>query len=142
LENSKTSAELLAAYRAAQYRVNAVPASFCILVGQLSTELLRLYAGASQSSAAFLTAFNPRSQQLSDEANSAAHKCLLKVLRALPVETIEGTGSDPQGSWPEERSVLALGLELGVAKSIGNQFNQNAIIWASADAVPRLVVLR
>lgn len=142
LEESKIAADLLDAYRATRYWVNAVAEPFFLQVGQPSPEMLSLYAAAPQRCAAFLTACNPYSEQLSAEANRAAHECLLEVLDALAVQTFEGAGRDPVGVWPEERSVLVLGLGLDAARSIGDQFNQNAVIWAAADAVPRLIVLR
>ena len=142
LEESKIAAELLDAYRATRYWVHAVPKPFCLQVDHPSQELLGLYAAAPKRCAAFLTACNPYSEQLSAEANLAAHECLLSALDALAVHTIEGAGRDALGVWPEERSLLVLGLELDVARAIGNRFRQNAIVWASKDAVPRLIVLR
>ena len=38
--------------------------------------------------------------------------------------------------------MLALGLALEHAKAIARRFEQNAIVWAAADAIPRLVLLR
>lgn len=36
---------------------------------------------------------------------------------------------------------LVLGLALEAAKSLGNAYEQNAVIWCGADAVPNLVLL-
>jgi hypothetical protein len=66
-------------------------------------------------------------------------------LRQLPggkERMIEGAGYDPRGTWPEEKSFLVLGLDLETSRALGREFNQNAIVWAGTDAIPRLVLLR
>jgi hypothetical protein len=51
-------------------------------------------------------------------------------------------GFDPSGNWPAEKSFLALGLDLEVSRALGAEFQQNAVLWANADAIPRLILLR
>jgi len=34
------------------------------------------------------------------------------------------------------------GLSLEASKSLGARFEQNAIVWSGADAVPQLILLR
>ena len=53
-----------------------------------------------------------------------------------------GFGEDGEGLWPGEPSFLALGVSLDTAKSLGVEFHQNAIVWASEDATPQLILLR
>ena len=45
-------------------------------------------------------------------------------------------------SWPAERIYFALGLSLQAARSVGALFNQDAIVWVGADAIPQLILLR
>ena len=40
------------------------------------------------------------------------------------------------------QAILVLGLALEAAKSLGNAYEQNAVIWCGPDAVPSLVLLR
>jgi hypothetical protein len=42
---------------------------------------------------------------------------------------------------PGEPSFLAFGLALEASKTLGKAYEQNAIIWCGADAVPNLVLL-
>jgi hypothetical protein len=35
-----------------------------------------------------------------------------------------------------------LGMALDAAQEVGRRYGQNAIVWAGADAVPELVLLR
>jgi len=55
---------------------------------------------------------------------------------------LDGFGQDPAGKWTEEESFLVLGISLEAAKKLGNQFEQNAIVWSDSDAVPQLIMLR
>ncbi|MBI0412378.1 MAG: DUF3293 domain-containing protein, partial [Nitrosospira sp.] len=41
-----------------------------------------------------------------------------------------------------EKGFLAVGVDLVTAQRLGDQYGQNAILWADEDAVPRLVLLR
>ena len=62
-------------------------------------------------------------------------------LELRPGQLIEGIGIDPSGEWPAEKSFLALGLDLETSRALGREFGQNAIVWAGADAIPRLILL-
>jgi hypothetical protein len=54
----------------------------------------------------------------------------------------QGSGSEKGSKWPAERSYFALGMALEPAEAIGRHFDQDAIVWVGADAIPRLVLLR
>jgi hypothetical protein len=54
---------------------------------------------------------------------------------AMPALSPTGNG------WPPKPSVLVFGLELQAAGSMGQRFEQNALLWCGGDGVPRLVVL-
>ena len=59
---------------------------------------------------------------------------------AYPV--IESLNLDPADSWPAEKSFFVPGLDLNTSQSLGQQFDQNAIVWIDSDAIPRLILLR
>ncbi len=139
---SKIPADLIASYRAADYRAGFGSASISLRIDQYSESLAQLLAASGQQCAVFITACNPGSQPQSPAANQAAHARLHEELSRHTDQIIEGTGSDPSGAWPAEPSLLALGVELDVAEALGRQFGQNAIVWAGADAIPRLMLLR
>ncbi len=97
---------------------------------------------SGQSCAAIISADNPYSRQLSNEENLIAHESLRNFLRQHPYPMIESLNIDPTNLWPAEESFFVLGLDLNTAKSLGQQFNQNAIVWIGSDAIPRLILLR
>lgn len=91
---------------------------------------------------AFVTAHNPFGRRLSDEENAARHLLLVAELDRMGFRSMGGRGSDPTGNWPSEESLLIIGLSREAAIRLGNQFDQDAILFSDDDFVPRLVVLR
>ena len=133
--------ELIDAYRATNFRV-LEPVSFVLRIGEFSPVLEDLYRDRSVSSAAFLTAWNPYSNETEAVDNEMANDTLKRVLKEEQIIFYEGIGEDPTGEWSGEPSVFALGLFREKAISIGRAFNQNSIVWIGSDAVPELVLLR
>jgi hypothetical protein len=132
---------LIADYQVANYEIGEGAQRFVMKVDQRSEELALLYRDRRISRAAYITACNPYSVKHTPAENDAAHGALLRELHTRSVEWIASVSKAPDGSHPE-KGVLALGLELEVAKAIGEQFRQNAIVWAGEDATPGLVLLR
>ncbi|MBA3754777.1 MAG: DUF3293 domain-containing protein [Nitrosomonas sp.] len=132
---------LVANYRATHYQIGTGSDSIFLRIDQYSESLAKLLATSQQSSAVIISAANPYSQQLSNEENLIAHESLRNFLRQHPYPMIESLNIDPTDLWPAEKSFFVLGLDLSTAKSLGQQFNQNAIVWIS-DAIPRLILLR
>jgi hypothetical protein len=152
LPQSKIADDLIAAYRSACYRIGEQvdhgkgPASGAIIlrIDQYSEPLSQLLSASGHQSAAFITAFNPFGQTQNPEINQEACAHLFDRLRSLvgPGRIIAGEGFDPSGKWSPEKSFLALGLDLEASAALGKEFGQNAIVWAGAGAVPRLILLR
>jgi hypothetical protein len=132
----------LAAYRATQYCVDAGDEAFILKIDVVSGELRRLYEKTGQACCVFITAYNPFGQKQSDEANRFAQSQLLDSLRALRSPIFGGVGVDPDGAWPGEASVLALGVDENAARQLAERFKQDAVVWAGPDATPQLLVLR
>ncbi len=132
---------LIQAYRETDYRVLAEP-PFVLTVGMASLKLIRLYQAHKVACAAFVTAFNPFSQELTADENHCRQAELAKELTRRGLEFVEGVGQHPSGNWPGEPSFLVFGLKLEAAKSLGISFDQNAIIWCGADCVPDLILLK
>lgn len=158
MPQSEVSDDLVAAYRSTDYRIELNTESgfdaFILRVDLHSEPLARLFAVSGHRFAAFITACNPFSLPQSPEANLTAcarlRERLNRQLRghATPANQlvqasliIEGTGCDPSGAWPAEKSFLALGLDIEASQAIGREFGQNAIIWSGPDAIPRLILL-
>lgn len=130
-----------AAYRATIYRVHAGGSTFDLRVDVASEPLAALMRRHGVATAAYLTACNPRSVRTSDAANRAANEALRAALVAADAFVFDGEAIDPRGAWPVEPSFLALGVALATARELGVRFEQNALLFADDDAVPRLVWL-
>lgn len=102
-----------------------------------------MMADANATCAAFITAWNPQSnEKTTDAENEAAHAQLLNRHAGFPGVTVhegEGIGENPK--WVPERSVLAVGLASSDAISLGREFRQNAIVWVNHAGIPELVLL-
>jgi hypothetical protein len=136
----KISPELLAAYQTTQYRVTGHVPAFTLRIGQYSPELATLYRDSGLATAAFITAWNPRSRLLPNEVNEDRQRQLIVQLEKARVPFYLGDGTSPDGKW-REQSLLALGLDLASAKSIAEQFEQNGFIYCDGEAVPQLILL-
>ena len=93
------------------------------------------------TTAAYMTAFNPYGDRLSDALNRSANAQLRAALVRADAFIFEGDAHDPRGERPAESSFLALGIAFVTARDLGVQFKQNAILFADDDARPRLVWL-
>ena len=138
--------EKVRAYLATSYRIGHTAQDIVLTIGQRSDRLAALFASSDVDCGAFLTAYNPRGTQQSDAANDSAHAQLAAQLQGLGqglgLQAIEGSGSEEGTDWPAEKSYFAMGLDLETSKTIGTHFDQDAIVWVGADAVPQLILLR
>lgn len=132
---------LVQAYRETEYRVfGGHP--MMIRIGELSPGLDVLLNQSRFSSAAFITACNPFSEQMSNEENDRRQESLRTDLETLGLPVIEGNGIHPAGEWPGEPSFLVPGIDRDVAIDLGRRYQQNAIVWCEAGGVAELVFLK
>lgn len=75
---------------------------------------------------AFLTAYNPYSQEMSLFQNSKRNEVLLSDLNQYRVFKGEGRGNE--GRWQPEKSFLAVGIHREVAVFLGRKYEQRAIV--------------
>ena len=134
-------ASTVQAYLETDYTVHT-QTPFALHIGELSTQLASLHRAHGVNCSAFITAWNPHSEVTDAQANAQHQQALLQHIHELSLQALPGVGQHPSNQWPGEESYLVLGLDLPHAKEIGNQFRQNAIVWAGADAVPALILLR
>jgi len=66
---------------------------------------------------------------------------LTKELRNRSLKFLDGVGEHPSGDWPGEASVLVLGMSLEAVKSLGQRYEQNAIVWLALMACHSLYCL-
>ena len=133
--------DLAQAYTVTNYVVH-VPQPFTLKIGVHSPELGQLLKASGTICAAFLTASNPYSEQLSQGENENRNRSLADALAERGHVTVQGLGVDPSGTWQPEQSVLVLGLTKADAAALGRRFGQNAVVWCNDSATPELLLLR
>jgi len=139
--DSRIDADTIRSYSETAYVVHG-DSPVTLSVDLDSPALAGLHRAYRVDCSAFITACNPFSQRLDDAANAARQAALAEELKRRGLRFLDGIGQHPSNEWAGEPSVLVFGLALEAAKSLGVQFEQNAIIWCGADAVPRLILLR
>jgi hypothetical protein len=115
---------------------------FVMRIAIANEALAKLYKRYDASCGVFVTASNPYSKNVGEALNSARQAELSKELERRKLIFFEGAGKHPTGTWQSEPSYFVLGLSLDAAKDLGKKYEQNAIVWCGADAVPELVLLR
>ena len=131
--------ELLDAYRNAEYVVFA-DAHVVVRVGQANPQVDALIRAEGATTAAFVTAANPRGEARSDMENGVANAALQNFVAAAGYPHFWGEGRDPRGSWAEPR-FLVIGIYRANAEALGQLFEQNAIVFCELGRAPELIVL-
>lgn len=124
------AADLLEEYRRAEYLLPEL--GLVLRVGERCAELRGPFC--------FVTAFNPRSESRSEAENLEAHARLRSALRGYTISRAVGT--DPLGRSHDEEGFVVNGIDLDRAMHLGQEFEQNAILWAGDDTLVHLVLLR
>lgn len=132
---------LLRSYRETVFSLQE-PTPLALRIDEANDALRVVHAKYAVSASCFVTAHNPYSVRLDDGANDDRHGALRAELRASGRVFFEGAGAHPDGGWPAEQGVLALGLSRAEASALGRRWNQNAVVWCGTDAVPELLALR
>lgn len=142
MSDTAISDELVAAYRATEYRVTSSTDPVVLRIDRQSEDLINLFARAGKTGATFITAENPFSESLTESENAANQARLYQDLTASGATIFEGYGQGEDPAWPAEASYLAIGISREQACELGCKYQQNAIIWIDADGVPELLLLR
>ena len=133
--------EQVAAYEKALYVVFGRP-ELVLRIGEPNADLDELLDAEGASTAAYITAANPRGEAGTHWQNEIANAALVELLGKAGHACYEGEGRDPQGRWTPERSVLAIGIARPDAEAAGRAFGQNAIVFVEKGRAPELVVLQ
>ncbi|HEX3835468.1 MAG TPA: DUF3293 domain-containing protein [Steroidobacteraceae bacterium] len=129
------------AYRETEYRVLEV-LPMTLRIDAASAQLKLLHASHHARCSAFITACNPWGRPAAASVNAQRQEVLRAELSRRQLRAIRGIGQHPTNQWPGEPSFLVLGVTRRAAQALGRQFEQNAIVWAGAAAVPELILLR
>lgn len=142
-DRTRLPGALVEAYLATTYQVHPTSSTpgFTLRVGQACPELAALMRRFNRQSAAFITAWNPLGNVLSDGENRARNETLRQVLEQRSLLHWAGIGMGLTGEWPGEESFLVLGLDLQAARRLAQDVEQNAFVWAGANCTPELVLL-
>jgi hypothetical protein len=105
-------------------------------VDEENGDLAILLASFGVTSAAFLTAWNPDSQRLSDAENDDLQSALLTEIELLRLNYLVGYGE--QADW-REYSYLILGISQEEASRLAQQFGQLAYLWIEQTGTPELI---
>src|SRR5690606_79887 len=140
MSNVNVNHATLLAYRRTHYHVHADP-PFVLHVDQFSASLCALHDQFGVGCSVYIAACNRRGKAKSTAENQAAQRALAGDLNALGLSFFPGIGEPDSGDWIGEPSFLVLGLEEVAARRLGRRYEQNAILCAGQDAVPRLVML-
>lgn len=136
----KISDALLAQYKVTHYQVFVPGGVLTLRIEEYSSALIDLHAKFGVASSAFLTAYNPHSQQTADDVNAAAQESLVREVKKLGRSWIAGAGVDSAGQWPAEPSLLVLGISRAQALIFARQFGQNACVFIGASGIPELLL--
>jgi len=133
------TSEQVDAYRNADYVVFA-DREFVLRIGEPSTVLDELMQGEGATTAAFITAANPRGERRADSENGAANAALQNFVATAGYPHYWGEGRDPFGSWSEP-SFLVIGIYRANAEALAQLFEQNAIVFCELGRAPELILL-
>lgn len=140
--NTAIDADTIRAYEETEYRVIKGQHAFTLKIGECCEPLAFHYKVQEVPQCTFVTAYNPYSQQLTDEQNEQRQQLLLAAITRRGLYYFKGEGKHPSNQWPGEPSYLVFGLNKEAAKKLGRQFEQNAIVWVGRDSMPQLILLR
>ena len=138
---SSIDRDTIRAFRETEYHVFG-DSPFTLRIGELNPALAAACEQRGAELCAYITACNPNSNPLDDQANAQRHALLRRELKERNLAFIEGEGKHPSNGWPGEASFLIFGIDLEMARALSRQLQQDAFVWASSDLVPQLILLR
>ena len=131
---------LIAAYRATDYVLFVGDGDDVTLnIGRHNPDFDRVLDRRKATTAVVVTAYNPRSNVLSDAENRSRHAALTAMLDAAGHDYALGEGRDPTGAWKAELECVVFGIPGEAGLEIARRFAQNAIVFVTRGGVPELV---
>lgn len=134
--------QLRAAYEATTFVVDGDEGPVPIRINREGTELRRLLETHRARTWAFITAWNPASEELSPLENAGRHQSLLAAVREAGLRSLGGRGVPADRSWQPEESLMVFDISKEDALSLGRMFGQLALVTGRCGAPARLVWCR
>ena len=143
MNSSESSARglLQLAYERAIYEVYLDRETVRFQIGDCIQPLDLLLGQQDCNTWSLITAYNPCSQCLSATVNQQRHQQLAERVKNLRLAHLDAAGTDPDGIWQPELSLLVLGIERETAIALGRTFQQNAIVCGAIRQPAELVWL-
>jgi hypothetical protein len=132
---SGIDASLIQKYLDTDYIISDDP-PLLIKIGEQSDDLRVLLGSMGVESAALITAWNPRSEQLTDDENDDRQGMLLTDIEKIRLNYLVGYGQ--LDDW-QEYSYLVLGIDQDQATAMATRFEQNAYVWIGPAGIPELI---
>ncbi len=130
--------DLLRAYERTRYIVYS-DTPFILRIGNHSADLKKLHQSHGTVCSAFITAFNPDSEELMREQNEERQRALKQELDQLGYSCYAGLGQPEDGNWQGEDSFLVINIPEPEAVRLQEKYGQLAIVYCEEDAIPRLI---
>lgn len=133
--------ELIDAFHDTRYAFTCGEESISLEIGQCSLETAKILAEFGAQSAAFITAANPFSRELSTVENTHRNVVLAAEALAIGLRVYPGEGLAADGAWSEP-SMLLVGASIDQANRLADKHQQNAFVWVDANGLVSLVLRR
>lgn len=137
--NEKEKQRLKSAYLQTNYVAEDKNERIVIRVGEHNSALDKLLESYGIKTWAFVTAYNPFSELLTEKENQIRQKNLVEQLKKNNFRFLNGYGKGADENWQAEPSVLVFAIALDEAISISRKFGQNAIVFGETGKAPQLV---
>ena len=132
---SGIDASLIQKYLDTDYIISDDP-PLLMKIGEQSDDLRVLLGSMGVESAALITAWNPRSEQLTDDENDDRQGMLLTDIEKIRLNYLVGYGQ--LDDW-QEYSYLVLGIDQDQATAMATRFEQNAYVWIGPAGIPERI---
>lgn len=127
-ERLAVDSALLKAYKNTDYCIKTEPL-LLVRVGETALGVRELAPAAGTF--CIMTAYNPKSEKMSEVLNRRQNQRLLQQLQSMAEIAIcaPTVAKDPQQRWPDEHGFLLANLSKKEAITLARNFRQNAVVW-------------
>jgi hypothetical protein len=136
---SASDPRLWAAFEATAYEVATPEGPFVLRVGQRHPEFDAWLRTLRATTWAFITAWNPGSRLPAEKENAARQSDLEAQLTALGYRFFPGRGVGNDQAWPPETSVLVVDIPFAMARRLGRDHGQLAIVVGGVEQCAQLL---